>query len=109
MPKFWILAAVAMQAAAQEAIRVAVHLVNVTFSVRDSRGTPVGDLTRDDFEILEDNVPQKVAFFGRQNDLPISLGLLIDASGSQEHFGKQHHHDLHEFLTNTLQPGDRAL
>jgi Ca-activated chloride channel family protein len=109
MPKFWIMAAIALQAVAQDAIKVDVHLVNVTFSVRDSRGTPVGELTRDDFEILEDNVPQKLAFFGRQNDLPISLGLLIDASGSQEHFGKQHHHDLQEFLKNTLQPRDRAV
>jgi Ca-activated chloride channel family protein len=109
MLRFGILAAVVMQAVAQDAIKVDVHLVNVTFSVRDSRGTPVGELTRDDFEILEDNVLQKVSFFGRQNDLPISLGLLIDASGSQEHFGKQHHHDLQEFLKNTLQPRDRAF
>jgi Ca-activated chloride channel family protein len=109
MPKFWILAAIAMQAAAQDTIKVDVHLVNVTFSVRNSGGTPIADLNRNDFEILEDNVPQKVAFFGRQNDLPISLGLLIDASGSQEHFGKQHHHDLQEFLKNTLQPRDRAF
>jgi Ca-activated chloride channel family protein len=93
----------------QEAIRVDVQLVNVTFSVRDARGTPVANLTRDDFEILEDGVPQKAAFFGRQNDLPISLGLLIDASGSQEHFGRQHHADLQAFLKNTLQPRDRAF
>jgi Ca-activated chloride channel homolog len=114
MGKFWLFAAMAIQAAAQEVprpetIRVDVSLVNVTFSVRDARGTPVADLTRDDFELLEDNVSQKIAFFGRQNDLPISIGLLIDASGSQEHFTRQHHHDLQEFLKNTLQPRDRAF
>lgn len=96
-------------ASAQEPIQVDVHLVNVTFSVRDSKGMPVGNLTAEDFEILEDGVVQKVSFFGRQNDLPISLGLLIDASGSQEHYGKQHHKDLQEFLKNTLQPKDRAF
>src|SRR5271154_2124048 len=105
MGKFWLFAAIAIQAVAQEVpkpetIRVDVSLVNVSFSVRDARGTPVADLTRDDFELLEDNVPQKIAFFGRQNDLPISIGLLIDASGSQEHFTRQHHHDLQEFLKN---------
>ncbi len=108
MVKFCLLMVVSL-ATAQEAIRVDVHLVNVTFSVRDTRGMPVADLTRDDFEVLEDGVPQKTAFFGRQNDLPISLGLLIDASGSQEHFGKLHHRDLQEFLKNTLQPRDRAF
>jgi Ca-activated chloride channel homolog len=92
-----------------DAIQVDVHLVNVTFSVRDARGTPVGNLTRDDFEVFEDGKAQKTAFFGRQDDLPISLGLLVDASGSQEHFGKQHHRDLQEFLKNTLQARDRAF
>jgi len=106
MRTFCILLAFALQT---EPIKVDVHLVNVTFSVRDSRGTPVGSLTQDDFDILEDNVPQKIAFFGRHDDVPISLGLLIDASGSQDHFGKQHHHDLQEFLKNTLQPRDRAF
>lgn len=90
-------------------IKVDVHLVNVTFSVRNTRGAPIGDLTRDDFEVLEDNVPQKIAFFGSQNDLPISLGLIVDASGSQEHYGQQHRHDLEDFLKKTLQPRDRAF
>jgi Ca-activated chloride channel family protein len=103
------LRALAQDAVARDAIKVDVHLVNVTFSVRDSRNAAVGNLTRDDFEVLEDNVPQKISFFGRQNDLPITLGLVIDASGSQEHFGRQHHHDLEVFLKRTLQPRDRAF
>jgi len=93
----------------QEPIRVKVNLVNVAFSVRDSRGAFVGDLTKDDFEILEDAVPQKIAFFSRSSDVPLTLGLIVDASGSQDHFSKQHKHDLELFLQDVLRPNDRAF
>lgn len=95
--------------AAQTAFRVDVHLVTVSFSVRDARGSLVPNLNRDDFEVLEDGVPQKIAFFARSTDIPMTLGLIVDASGSQEHFVKQHHHDLEKFLKQTLSPRDRAF
>jgi Ca-activated chloride channel family protein len=69
----------------------------------------VPNLDRDDFEVFEDGVPQKISFFARTTDLPLSLGLIVDASGSQEHFVKQHHRDLEKFLKNTLTPRDRAF
>ncbi len=94
---------------AQPSIKVDVHLVNVTFSVRDAGGKPAGNLTRDDFEVLEDGVPQTISFFGRQNDIPLTLGLIIDASGSQDHVGKEHARDLQSFLQSTLEPKDRAF
>ena len=59
----------------QEPVRVKVNLVNVSFSVRDSRGALVENLTKDDFEILEDAVPQKIAFFSRSSDVPLTLGI----------------------------------
>ena len=93
----------------QEAIRVNVNLVNVSFSIRDSRGALVDNLTKDDFEVLEDAVPQKIAFFSRSSDVPLTLGLIVDASGSQEHYSKQHKHDLEVFLQNVLGPKDRAF
>ncbi len=93
----------------QEPIRVKVNLVNVSFSVRDSRGALVDNLTKDDFEVLEDAVPQKIAFFSRSSDVPLTLGLIVDASGSQEHYSKQHKHDLEVFLQNVLGPKDRAF
>ena len=93
----------------QGPIRVNVNLVNVSFSVRDSRGAFVGDLTKDDFEILEDAVPQKIAFFSRSSDVPLTLGLIVDASGSQERFSKQHEKDLQVFLKSVLGPKDRAF
>ena len=91
------------------AIHVDVRLVNVTFSVRDAHGTLVTNLTKDDFEVLDDGVPQTISFFARSADLPLTLGLIVDMSDSQEHFMKQHRHDLQEFLKNVLTPRDRAF
>lgn len=102
---------VALLCAAQEPphITVNVHLVNVTFSVRNAAGLSPADLTRNDFEVFEDGVAQNISFFSRSADLPLTLGLIVDASGSQEHFVKAHHHDLQAFLKDVLQPRDRAF
>src|ERR1019366_9363781 len=95
------------QAPAQ--IRVDVSLVNVGFSVRDDKGNLVTNLTRDDFEIAEDGVPQKISFFARSTDVPLTLGLIMDVSGSQQSFLKPHHNDLQAFLKTVLLPRDRAF
>jgi Ca-activated chloride channel family protein len=94
---------------AQSPIRVDVNLVNVAFTVRDNMGALVNDLTKDDFEVFEDAVPQTIAFFARSADVPLTLGLVVDFSGSQEHFLKQHHKDLQIFLSEVLGPRDRAF
>jgi Ca-activated chloride channel homolog len=94
---------------AQEPLKVKVSLVSVAFSVRDSRGALQENLSKDDFDIFEDAVAQKIAFFARSADLPLTLGLIVDASGSQDHFSKQHEHDLEVFLQEVLGPKDRAF
>jgi Ca-activated chloride channel family protein len=94
---------------AQESIRVDVNLVTVAFSVRDASGGLVDNLTKDDFEVIEDSAPQKIAFFAKSVDVPLTLGLIVDASGSQEHFAKQHENDLKVFLKEALGPRDRAF
>lgn len=96
-------------AVCQDSIRVNVKLVNVAFSVRDARGALVDNLTRDDLEIFEDAVPQKISFFARSNDVPLTLGLIVDASDSQNHFEKQHQRDLEVFLNDILGPKDKAF
>ena len=102
---------VALLCMAQEPPRITVnvHLVNVTFSVRNAAGLAPSNLTKNDFEIFEDGVQQNISFFSRSADLPLTLGLIVDASGSQEHFVKAHHHDLQAFLKDVLQPRDRAF
>ncbi len=93
----------------QEPIHVAVNLVNVAFSVRDSRGALVENLTREDVEVFEDAVSQKISFFARSTDVPLTLGLIVDVSGSQDHFSKQHEQDLEVFLKEVLGSKDRAF
>ncbi|HMD10646.1 MAG TPA: VWA domain-containing protein [Candidatus Acidoferrum sp.] len=93
----------------QEPIRVKVNLVSVAFVARDANGALVNKLTQDDVEVLEDAIPQKVAFFSRSADVPLTLGLVVDASGSQDHFSKQHKNDLEVFFKDVLGPKDRVF
>jgi Ca-activated chloride channel family protein len=86
-----------------------VNLVNVAFTARDARGALVGSLRSDQITVFEDGVPQKIAYFAKSVDLPLTLGLVLDASGSQEHFSKKHERDLELFLQNVLGPKDRAF
>lgn len=104
-----VLATLAGMATAQTQIRVSVNLVNVAFSAHDSQGKQVENLTRDDIELYEDALPQKIEFFARSTDLPLTLALIVDASGSQDHFGKQHKKDLEVFLREVLRPQDRVF
>ena len=94
---------------AEEPIRVNVKLVNAAFSARDSRGALVNSLTKNDIEVFEDAVPQKISFFAHTLDVPLTLGLIVDVSGSQDPFSKQHQHDLEVFLKDILGPKDRAF
>ena len=61
-------------------IKVETRLVNVALNVVDAKGSPVGGLGRDDFEILEDGKPQKIAVFEKEATTPLSIVLAIDAS-----------------------------
>jgi len=90
-------------------IRVDVNLVNLPFSVRDSRGQLVTTLTKDDVEVLEDGVPQVIRHFSQGGASTLSLGLVADASGSQKDFLKDHRRDLRDFLKNVVQPRDQAF
>src|SRR5215467_12647920 len=68
-------------------LSVDVNLVNVTATVLDESGRYIDDLTSDDFQVLENGETQKIAFFSHDAHAPISLGVLIDSSGSlQEKF-----------------------
>jgi VWFA-related protein len=103
------LAALAGTAGAQAPIRVEVNLVNVAFAARDSQGKLVETLTRDDIELYEDGVLQKIEFFAKSTDLPLTLGLIVDVSGSQDQFGKEHKKDVETFLKEILRPRDRVF
>jgi Ca-activated chloride channel family protein len=94
---------------AQKPIRVDVDLVNVAFTARSAQGALVDNLTKEDVELYEDAVPQKIEFFSKSTDLPLTLALIVDVSGSQDHFGKKHEKDLQVFLKEVLGPKDRVF
>jgi Ca-activated chloride channel family protein len=106
---FIILVLASSLCVAQDTYRVKTNLVNLSFSARDSSGALVANLTKDDLEIFDDGVPQKISYFSRSMDVPLALGLIVDVSGSQQHFYKQHARDLELFLRDALGPGDRAF
>ena len=90
-------------------IHVDTRLIDTTFSVHDASGQPVHGLTQTDFTVTEDGVPQTIRFFFRDTDLPLSIGLIIDSSGSQDKFVKAHEQDIEAFLHQVLGPKDQAF
>ena len=60
-----------------------VKVVSLFATVRNKQGQVVKDLTENDFLLDEDGQPQKIRYFSRESDLPLTLGLLVDTSGSQ--------------------------
>jgi Ca-activated chloride channel homolog len=90
-------------------LKVDAHLIDTTVSVHNASGGLVNDLTKEDLSIVEDGIPQTIRFFSHAEQLPLSIGLVIDASGSQEKFIQDHERDIADFLHQTLLPDDRAF
>lgn len=67
-----------------ETLKVNVDVVQFFFNVKDKKGGFVGNLPKDDFQLLEDNKPQTIKYFSADSNLPLTLGILIDSSASQE-------------------------
>jgi Ca-activated chloride channel homolog len=65
-------------------LKVDVALINVVATVTDETGHYVSDLTADDFIVDEDGQNQTIAHFSQSNDLPVSMGVVLDTSGSME-------------------------
>jgi len=81
-----------------------VNVVNVFATVRDKRGEIVQNLTKEDFLLQEDGRPQTIRYFSRQSDLPLTLGLLVDTSGSERRMlGTEKQASL-SFLEQVLRP-----
>lgn len=65
-----------------DVVRIDTELVTLTTTVTDARGRYIANLKQSDFSIYEDGVKQEVAYFNTGDRLPVSLGILFDASGS---------------------------
>ncbi len=64
-------------------LKVNVNIVQLFFNVKDKHGALIPNLTKDDFSIFEDGQAQTVKYFTPEANLPLTLGILIDSSGSQ--------------------------
>ena len=86
-------------------IRKRVDEVNVVFTVTDKREHFVKDLTENDFRVVDDNKPaQSIRSFSRQTNLPLRVGLLIDASNSVRDRFKFEQEAAIEFLNQIIRP-----
>jgi len=84
-PVVLLLCVVGFTALAQDpqfTIKVESNLVNVLCTVTDRKGRLIPNLTKDDFIIEEDGKKQEIVSFSKENELPLTLALLIDTSGS---------------------------
>ncbi|HEV8384928.1 MAG TPA: VWA domain-containing protein [Candidatus Acidoferrales bacterium] len=107
-------AAPAQQSAPQQqppqgTIRVGVNLVNLYVTVRDKSKRILTDLSKEDFEVLEDGQPQEISNFAREVNLPLTFGMLIDTSGSQQRVLPIEQNAADRFLQRVLRPKDLAF
>jgi VWFA-related protein len=68
-----------------ETLKVNVNVVQLFFNVKDKHGALIPNMTKDDFDIFEDGEKQTIKYFTPETNLPLTLGILIDSSGSQMH------------------------
>lgn len=87
-----------------QAVRLGAQLVTVPFNVTDKSNRYINDLAKEDLEITEDNKSQSIFSFERQTDLPITIAMLIDISGSQEYTLPYEKAAGQRFLQKVLRP-----
>src|SRR5262245_41406193 len=97
-------------AADDQTISVNVNLVNLLFTVADRKGKFVTNLRKEDFKVYEDNQAQVISNFSSESNLPLTIALLVDTSGSIRDKLKFEEEAAIEFFYSTLQRGkDKAL
>ena len=90
-------------------LKVNVNLVSNYFSVRDKHNGLVSTLTKQDCTILEDKVPQTIKNWGAETDQPLTLGILLDTSGSQQNVLPLEQETGGAFLKRVLRSKDEAF
>ncbi len=86
-----------------------VQVVNLYFNVKDKRGALIPGLKKNDFTISEDGKPQTIKYFSAESNQPLTLGLLIDTSGSQRRVLPMEQEVGAAFLRDVLTPKDLAF
>jgi VWFA-related protein len=91
-------------------LSVNARLVNLPVIVRDKKGALIQTLTKADFALTVDGQPQTIRYFDRDTDLPLTLGLLVDVSGSVRNALEEERAASESFLDQMLRSasGDAA-
>src|SRR5579862_112434 len=97
------------QAEEPSPIHVDVDLVNVLCTVSDKRGALITDLTKDDFEVRENGKKREIRYFTRETDLPLTVAMLVDVSGSVRAVLAEERQAAGRFFDTVLRPTDHAL
>ena len=90
-------------------IKVDVGLVNILFNVRTKKGGLIPDLPKEEFTVFEDGQEQTIKAFTRESNLPLTIGLLVDVSRSQERLIGIEQAASRQFFTSVLKPKDLAF
>jgi VWFA-related protein len=92
-----------------DTLKVNVNVVQLFFNVNDKKGALIPNLTKDEFEILEDGKLQTIKYFAAESNLPLALGILIDSSASQTRVLHMEKQVGGEFLNEILRDKDLAF
>lgn len=110
LPLVWPTAPVRAQQDSQGPLRIQVNLVNLFATVRDKHTKQiVSTLEQNDFTVSEDGKEQKLSFFSKDSKLPITLGLLIDTSGSEQNTLGAEQDAAAQFLSRVMRKGDLTM
>jgi VWFA-related protein len=104
-----LMLAAAVMSGQKADIRVDVGLVTITCAVTDKNGTPAKLLHPSDFQLQDNGREQKIEHLWQEADLPLTIGLIVDVSGSQSEFIGSHRQTVAKFLAQVLGPKDRAF
>jgi VWFA-related protein len=86
-----------------------VNLVNIFFTVKDKHGALLPNLSKEQFEVLEEGKPQAIKFFTAENNLPLTLGIMVDSSQSMERMLPEEKVVATDFLRKVLTDKDLAF
>jgi VWFA-related protein len=90
-------------------ISVDVNVVNLYCSVRTKQNALISTLEKTDFTLAEDAAPQTIKYFTKETDLPLTIGLLVDVSGSQRNLIEIERRAASSFFSSVLRKKDVAF
>jgi Ca-activated chloride channel family protein len=92
----------------EEILKIDSNLVTVITSINTATGAQPGKLNQEDFEILEDGVPQEIGEFARDEDIPLRLIMLFDTSSSVKNQLRFERRAAARFFERLMRPQDEA-